>query len=163
MFENCTRLVSCAAVGLSLILLVGCNPQAIRKTEYGGQEKGRVLAVVNGSALTTDDFEKDVNRLPSDLKPLAHTAEGKVELLESMIVRELIRQETTTSKTGRSRALVTSSKPYELFQEIRDELMKSASIIMPEEDGVDAGDEENLKPQQIELLRNYLCSPGPHR
>jgi len=183
-FDNHTKLVRRAAVALSLAVLIGCNPQAVRKGENGQQETGRVLAVVNGSALTTDDFEKEVETLPVDLKPMAHTAEGKEELLDTMIVRELIMQEAIKDNTGRSRAAVDKldglkkrilvdeylqkkikeqnkasvapAKPQKVLQEIKEELKKSARIIIPEEDGVDAGDENNLNPQQLKLLRHLL-------
>lgn len=178
MFDNHSRLVRWA-VALSMAALIGCNPLAVKKGEKGQQETRRVLAVVNGSAITIDDFEKEVETLPLDLRPMTRTTEGKAELLDTMIVRELIMQEALQNDTGRSRAAVDKleglkkralveeylrkkstevapAKPYKVFQEFREQLKKSARIIIPEEDGVDAGDENNLNPQQLELLRHLL-------
>lgn len=72
----------------TMILAVGlfaCKPAAT-----GKKAEGEVLAEVNGTVITTQDFKNEVDRLPPYLKPMAQSAEGKKELLDSMIVREVI-------------------------------------------------------------------------
>lgn len=72
----------------TMFLAVGifaCKPATTEK-----KAEGKVLAEVNGTVITTQDFKNEVDRLPPYLKPMAQSAEGKKELLDSMIVREVI-------------------------------------------------------------------------
>lgn len=72
--------------------LAGCGG----KTETGGvaaKKTGEVVAEVNGDTITTGDFQRELENLPPYLKPMAETPEGKKELLDTMVVRELILQQ----------------------------------------------------------------------
>lgn len=74
------------------IAAAGCKQQASTeaKKEAG---KGIVLAEVNGTTITDNDFYKEQENLPPQLKPLTETPEGKKEMLDTMVVRELIMQQ----------------------------------------------------------------------
>lgn len=84
------RMTAAVALIFTLALAAGCSKQ------QGGEGKkpsGQVLAEVNGEKITVDDFKKEINNLPPYLQPMTETPEGKRDLLDTMIVRELILQE----------------------------------------------------------------------
>ncbi|HOI15576.1 MAG TPA: peptidylprolyl isomerase [Geobacteraceae bacterium] len=66
--------------------LCACKPA----TTEQAKKEGKTLAEVNGNVITTQDFQTEVDRLPPYLKPMVQSSEGKRELLESMIVREIV-------------------------------------------------------------------------
>jgi len=70
----------------------GCKQQAGSEAKKAAG-KGVVLAEVNGATITDTDFYKEQETLPPYLKPMTETAEGKKEMLDTMVVRELIMQQ----------------------------------------------------------------------
>ena len=82
--------VLCAAA------LFGCQggaPSTDSKTET--KKEGKVLAEVNGGSITTGDFNRELKNLPEYLKAMADTPEGRKEMLDTMVIRELILQQAT--------------------------------------------------------------------
>lgn len=77
--------------------LFACKP--------GEQAKsgGTILADVNGNAITTEDFKNEVDRLPPYLKPMVQSPEGKKELLDSMVVREIILEQAKKDGVDKSK------------------------------------------------------------
>lgn len=62
----------------------------------GGTGKGkpeRILAVVNGSAITEASFEEEAKSLPPYVRPILETPSGKMQFLESLVTRDLLMQE----------------------------------------------------------------------
>ena len=94
-------MMTAAAVALSLAALVACQSKPAQVSKKGGQ----TLAEVNGSVITAEDFKKEVETLPPYLKPMADTPEGKKELLETMVIRELILQQAQKDGTDKSPAV----------------------------------------------------------
>jgi peptidyl-prolyl cis-trans isomerase C len=84
---------------LCVAALVGCqgssNPGAA-KTE--AKKEGKVLAEVNSGSITTGDFDRELKNLPEYLKAMADTPQGRKEMLDTMVIRELILQQA--SKDG---------------------------------------------------------------
>lgn len=79
--------------------LVGCQggtSSTDSKTET--KKEGQVLAEVNGGSITTGDFNRELKNLPEYLKAMADTPEGRKEMLDTMVIRELILQQA--SKDG---------------------------------------------------------------
>ena len=74
------------------VAATGCKQQATTEAKKG-PGKGVVLAEVNGTAITDNDFYKEQETLPPYLKPMTETAEGKKEMIDTMVVRELIMQQ----------------------------------------------------------------------
>jgi peptidyl-prolyl cis-trans isomerase C len=97
------KTIALAAAALAFALLVGCN------AKQGGEEKkaasGQVLAEVNGAVITTDDFKKETDNLPPYLKPMTETLDGKKEMLETMVIRELILQQAKKDGIDSSKAV----------------------------------------------------------
>jgi len=82
----------------TLLLLALCVAGAGCKQQTGSEAKkeagkGVVLAEVNGTNITDGDFYKEQETLPPYLKPMTETEEGKKEMLDTMVVRELIIQQ----------------------------------------------------------------------
>jgi peptidyl-prolyl cis-trans isomerase C len=85
-----------AVVAIVLVTCAGCKTKG---SEVGAKAKtGAVMAEVNGSTITTDDYKKEVAVLPPYLKQMADTPEGRKEMLDTMVVRELVLQDA--QKTG---------------------------------------------------------------
>lgn len=83
---NYTNVVRVAAPMILALSLCACKPAPTEKAK----STGTVLAEVNGNAITTDDFKSEIDKLPPYLKPMVQSEEGKKELLDSMIVRQII-------------------------------------------------------------------------
>jgi peptidyl-prolyl cis-trans isomerase C len=98
------KTITATALCLALAALFGCNA-----TQSGEAKKspssGQVLAEVNGATITTDDFKKEVDNLPPYLKPMTETADGKKEMVETMVIRELILQEAKKEGVDTSKAV----------------------------------------------------------
>ena len=92
---------------LALALCVagtGCKQQA--GSEAKKESKGGVvLAEVNGATITDADFYKEQENLPPYLKPMTETPEGKKEMLDTMVVRELIMQQAQKDGIDKSPAV----------------------------------------------------------
>jgi peptidyl-prolyl cis-trans isomerase C len=85
------RMMRLATVAIALVALAGCQKQAGEAKKE--TKNGPVLAEVSGTNITVDEFKKEVENLPPYLKPMAESADGKKEMLETMIIRELILQD----------------------------------------------------------------------
>ena len=124
---------------LCVAALVGCQGGSTSggaKTEV--KKEGKVLAEVNSGSITTGDFERELKNLPEYLKAMADTPQGRKEMLDTMVIRELILQQA--SKDGldkgadieeklqdlRKRLIVESflKKKVEVESKVSDEDMK---------------------------------------
>lgn len=97
--KNLAVLAACAA------LVAGCSA---KKGDEGGKSSksgGEVLAEVDGTAITTGDFKKELENLPPYLQPMTETPEGKKEMLETMVIRELILQQAKKDGIDKSQAV----------------------------------------------------------
>lgn len=87
---------------VSMLLAFGlfaCKPA----TNGQGKSEGKTVADVNGTAITTQDFKDEVDRLPPYLKPMVQSPEGKKELLDSMVVREIILEQAKKDGVDKSK------------------------------------------------------------
>lgn len=91
------RFFRIAAVTLCLAALFGCKPKGPEAAK-----KGEVLAEVNGTVITTEEFKKELAVLPPMLKQMAETPDGRKEMLDSMVVRELVLQEARKQGVDKS-------------------------------------------------------------
>lgn len=95
-----TKLVAAAFCAVVLFGCQGGSPTSGSKAE--GKKEGQVLAEVNGGSITTGDFERELKNLPEYLKAMADTPQGRKEMLDTMVIRELILQQA--SKDGVDKA-----------------------------------------------------------
>ena len=79
---------------LCVAALFGCQGSTTSggvKSE--GKKEGKVLAEVNSGSITTGDFDRELKNLPEYLKAMADTPQGRKEMLDTMVIRELILQQ----------------------------------------------------------------------
>lgn len=105
-------LKSLAVVFACAALIAGCNAKKGGEGTGAAKSTGEILAEVNGTNITTGDFDKEMENLPPYLKPMTETPEGKKEMLETMIVRELILQQA--KKDGIDKSQIVAEKLEEL-------------------------------------------------
>ena len=74
-----------------LVALTGCGKQAGKSESK--KDTTPVLALVNGTAITQKQFENELKNLPPQLQPMAQSPDGRRELLESMIIKEIVYQD----------------------------------------------------------------------
>lgn len=93
---NALHTAKIIAAALCAAALFGCQggtPSSDTKPE--AKKEGQVLAEVNGGSITTGDFTRELKNLPEYLKAMADTPEGRKEMLDTMVIRELILQQAT--------------------------------------------------------------------
>ena len=83
--------ISTAVIAVTLLALTGCGKQAAKSGAK--KDDTPVIAKVNGTAITQKQFETELKNLPPQLQPMAQSPDGKKELLDSMIIREIVYQD----------------------------------------------------------------------
>ncbi len=79
---------------LCVAALVGCQGGTTTGgSQSTGKKESKVLAEVNGGTITTADFDRELKNLPEYLKAMADTPQGRKEMLDTMVIRELILQQ----------------------------------------------------------------------
>jgi peptidyl-prolyl cis-trans isomerase C len=77
-----------------VVALVGCQGGTTSGGAASeGKKEGKVLAEVNSGSITTGDFDRELKNLPEYLKAMADTPQGRKEMLDTMVIRELILQQ----------------------------------------------------------------------
>ncbi|MBJ6748824.1 peptidylprolyl isomerase [Geomonas anaerohicana] len=99
------------------VAVTGCKKQeGATGAKQEGPGKGIVLAEVNGANITDKDFYKEQAALPPQLKPMTETPEGKKEMIDTMVVRELILQQA--SKDGIDKSPEVAAKLEDLKKRV---------------------------------------------
>jgi len=96
---NTVRTFRVIASMLLAFSLFACKPT----TSEQGKADSTPLAEVNGTVITTQDFKNEVDKLPPYLKPMVQSVEGKKELLDSMVVREIILEQAKKDGVDKSK------------------------------------------------------------
>ena len=131
--------IKLAAATACVIALAGCGPKGGSDAKKETKPTGPVLAEVAGTTITVDSFKKEMENLPPYLKPMTETADGKKEMLETMIIRELIIQEA--AKAG----LENSPAVKEKLEELKKRLVVEAYLKQKVEEQAKVTDEELKK------------------
>lgn len=131
------RFIKSACLLAAVAVIAGCNP----KTPSAGKKDsgGQVLAEVNGTKITTGDFNTELEMLPPYLKPMSATAEGKRKLLENMVLRELILQQA--KKDG----VDSSPEVAQKLEDLKKRVVVEAYLKKKVEDQSTLSDEEIKK------------------
>ncbi|BDV41096.1 peptidylprolyl isomerase [Geotalea uraniireducens] len=135
-----TMIFRTLVIAASVAALAGCGG----KTETGStsapaKKAGQVIAEVNGDSITTGDFQRELENLPPYLKPMAETPEGKKELLDTMVVRELILQQAR--KDGIDKSPEVAAK----LEELKKRVIVDAFLKKKVEEQVNISDDELKK------------------
>jgi len=126
-----------AAATIACVLgLFGCSGKKEAEVKQESKPTGAVLAEVAGTAITVDAFKKEMDNLPPYLKPMTETAEGKKEMLETMIIRELIMQEAVKEGIENSPAV------KEKLEELKKRLVVEAYLKKKVEEQAKVSDED---------------------
>ncbi len=110
------NIYTATAVAISLALCVGCQSKSTQEGKKAQPAGGQTVAEVNGAVITTGDFKKEVENLPPYLQPMAQSPEGKKELLDTMIIREIIMQQA--KKDGLDKSQEIADKMEELKKRV---------------------------------------------
>lgn len=125
---------------LCAVALFGCKGGAPSGgTTSAGKKEGKVMAEVNGGSITTGDFERELKNLPEYLKAMADTPQGRKEMLDTMVIRELILQQA--SKDG----LDKGPEIEEKLQDLRKRLVVEAYLKKKVETESNVSDEDLKK------------------
>lgn len=95
---NIAKMIATAICTVALFGCQGGSPTG--KPE--GKKEGKVLVEVNGGTITTGDFNNEVKSLPEYLKAMAETPQGRKEMLDTMVIRELILQQAAKDGVDKS-------------------------------------------------------------
>lgn len=92
---NVTSTAKYIVAAMSLAAIFGCqgNSTGGGSATGGAKKEGTVLAEVNGGSITSADFTREIKNLPEYLRAMAETPEGRKEILDTMVIRELILQQ----------------------------------------------------------------------
>jgi len=131
--------IKSAVVVFSVMALLGCNGKKESDVKKEAAPSGPVLAEVGSAKITVDSFKKELENLPPYLKPMTETADGKKEMLETMIIRELILQEA--AKDG----IENSPAVKEKLEELKKRLVVEAYLKKKVEEQAKVSDEELKK------------------
>lgn len=136
-----TRLsvIKSALVAVAVLAFIGCNGKKESAVTQESKPSGAVLAEVGGTTITVDSFKKEMENLPPYLKPMTETADGKKEMLETMIIRELILQEA--SKDG----IENTPAVKEKLEELKKRLVVEAYLKKKVEEQSNVSDEDLKK------------------
>jgi len=85
-------------------------------TSTTAAKDAKVVATVNGTKITTEDFDREVNALPEYIRAMADTPQGKKEMIDTLVMRELILQQA--SKDGVDKSKEVEEKLAELKKRI---------------------------------------------
>ena len=136
---NRQSVIKSAAAALCMLALFGCNGKKDSAAKSETKPTGPVLAEVSGTSITVDSFKKEIDSLPPYLKPMADSAEGKKEMLETMIIRELILQDA--AKDGIENTPAVKDK----LEELKKRLVVEAYLKKKVEEQSKVSDEEMKK------------------
>lgn len=123
---------------LCITLFGGCK-KGSDSSQAEPKKDAQVMAEVNGKAITTDDFEGELKNLPEYLKSMSDSAQGRKEMLDTMVVRELILQQA--SKDGLDKGPEVAKK----LEDLKKRLIVEAYLKKKVESDTTVSDEELKK------------------
>ena len=113
---NTRTIVKLMITALGLTALVACQNKTTSTDSTTDKKDATVLATVNGSAITSADFDREVKALPEYIRGMADTPQGKKELIDTLVMRELILQQA--AKEGLDKGKEIDEKLAELKKRI---------------------------------------------
>jgi peptidyl-prolyl cis-trans isomerase C len=103
-------------IALTTLTLAACQGKdGASKSATPGKD-AKVLATVNGVNVTSDDFDREVKALPEYIRAMADTPQGKKEMIDTLVMRELILQQA--AKDGVDKSTDVEEKMAELKKRI---------------------------------------------
>jgi peptidyl-prolyl cis-trans isomerase C len=88
---------------LAVFILTACpDKDAASEKSIEVEKQAEVIATVNGVKITSVDFDNEVSTLPDYIRGMAATPDGRKEMIETLIMRELILQQAKKDGTDKS-------------------------------------------------------------
>ena len=100
---NIRTYLSVAAVALAVTSLVACQGGGSSSSSTPAGKDAKVLATVNGAKITSADFDREVKSLPEYIRAMADTPQGKKEMIDTLVMRELILQQAAKDGVDKSK------------------------------------------------------------
>lgn len=113
---NTRTIAKLTITALGLAALVACQNKSTSTDSATDQKTATVLATVNGTAITSEDFDREVKALPEYIRGMADTPQGKKEMIDTLVMRELILQQA--AKEGLDKGKEIDEKLAELKKRI---------------------------------------------
>jgi peptidyl-prolyl cis-trans isomerase C len=113
---NTRTIVKLMITALGLTALMACQNKSTSTDGTADKKEATVLATVNGNAITSADFDREVKALPEYIRGMADTPQGKKEMIDTLIMRELILQQA--AKEGLDKGKEIEEKLAELKKRI---------------------------------------------
>lgn len=98
MYVKSITALKLVTITLCVAVFFGCQGKSADGSKSESKKESPVLAEVNNGSITVGDFERELKNLPDYLKAMADTPQGRKEMLDTMVIRELILQQA--SKDG---------------------------------------------------------------
>ena len=95
--------------------LVACQGGGSSSSSTSSKD-AKVIATVNGAKITSEDFDREVKALPEYIRAMADTPQGKKEMIDTLVMRELILQQA--AKDGLDKGKDIEEKLAELKKRI---------------------------------------------
>ena len=89
MIMNRSWNLGAGAIALAIVL-AGCQG---KPGQGGAASGGEVVAEVNRTKITLDEFNKEVEKVPPMIRPMFNTEKGRKDFLDDLILREVVLQE----------------------------------------------------------------------
>lgn len=114
---NARLVLNLTLVALTSLALTACQGKdsATSAPATPGKD-AKVLVTVNGANVTSEDFDREVKALPEYIRGMAETPQGKKEMLDTLVMRELILQQA--AKDGIDKSKDVEEKMAELKKRI---------------------------------------------
>lgn len=113
---NIRTILKTAVATIALAGVVACQNNNQSGSSSAPAKSGKLLATVNGSKITVDDFEQEVKALPDYIRSMADTPQGRKELIDTLVMRELILQQA--AKDGLDKGKEIDEKMAELRKRV---------------------------------------------
>ena len=112
---NIRTLLSVTVTVIATAGLVACQGGGSSSNSTSSKD-AKVLATVNGAKITSEDFDREVKALPEYIRAMADTPQGKKEMIDTLVMRELILQQA--AKDGVDKGKDIEEKLAELKKRI---------------------------------------------
>jgi peptidyl-prolyl cis-trans isomerase C len=100
---NIRTYLSVTAVALAVTSLVACQGSSPGSSSTPVGKDAKIIATVNGAKITSADFDREVKSLPEYIRAMADTPQGKKEMIDTLVMRELILQQAAKDGVDKSK------------------------------------------------------------
>lgn len=126
-----------AAILFVSLAMFGCKKEGAGVA--GSEKSGPVIAEVNGTAITAGELTREMKNLPPQIQPMAETDEGKKELVDTMVIREIILQQAKKDGLDKSREVA------ERMEDLKNKVIVDTYLKKKLEEQAKVSDEELKK------------------